>query len=805
MKDKSCIEYVRFFENIHSEDVPIFGGKNASLGEMMLKLHKRGVAIPRGFATTADAYWEFLEFNKIKDKIRTSIEEYKKGKSSLKKAGKNIRKMILKGEFPVPFRQGITEAYEKLSEMYQKKNLDVAVRSSGTAEDLPSASFAGQQETYLNIKGKNQVLEACKKCIASLFTDRAIYYRENHGFDHLKIALSIGVQKMVRSDRAGSGVMFTLDTETGFPDFTIIDATWGLGELIVQGNVDPDEYVVYKPLLENKSVTPIIDKTIGTKKQKIVYNRSSDETTRITKTSIKEQKSSVLDDDEILMLARWGSIIESHYGRAMDIEWAKDGNSGELFIVQARPETVHSQHSNVSTLKTYHITSKGKKLITGLSIGNSIAVGEVQKLKNPKEQNKFKEGDVLVTAMTDPDWVPIMKKAAGIVTDHGGRTSHAAIVSRELGIPAIVGTEKATKLLQDKTTVTLSCCEGKKGFVYSGKAEYSEQELNLQKLPKVKTQLMLNIADPASAISWWKLPTDGVGLARMEFIISNDIKIHPMALVQWKKLKDEDAKKKIADLTEGYKDKSTYFVEKLASGIAKIAAIHYPNPVIVRFSDFKTNEYAELIGGKEFEPKEENPMLGWRGASRYNHPDYEKGFAMECLAIRHVREKIGLQNVIVMVPFCRTVEEADAVLNVMRKHGLVRGLKGLSIYMMCEIPSNVVLADKFSQRFDGFSIGSNDLTQLMLGVDRDSDIISQLFDERNSAVKLVIKEVIKKVQEHHCHIGICGQAPSDYPDYAGFLVEAGIDSISVLPDSFGEVIKIISKKEREKKIRAKGE
>ncbi|MEX2382178.1 MAG: phosphoenolpyruvate synthase, partial [Opitutales bacterium] len=672
----------------------------------------------------------------------------------------------------------------------------VAVRSSATAEDLPEASFAGQLESFLNVRGDKALLEACKKCFASLFTDRAIVYRENHGFDHMKVALSVGIQEMVRSDRAGSGVMFSIDTESGFPGTVLIDCAWGLGETVVQGMVEPDEYLVFKPLLENSALKPILGKTLGSKAKKMIYASGAGATSKLVDTSMKERASFVLNDEEVLQLARWACAIEAHYGQPMDMEWAKDGESGELYIVQARPETVQSRREG-GTLRSYHLKKKGRKLVRGQAIGDSIALGKVCRLKSAKEIGRFKEGGVLVTAMTDPDWVPIMKKASAIVTDHGGRTSHAAIVSRELGLTAIVGAGDATKVLKDGQEVTVSCAEGAEGRVYEGALDFEVREIDISEIPKTRTRVMLNLANPLAAFRWWRLPTDGVGLARMEFIIGNRIRIHPMALVHFRKLADRKATRRIAALTAGYRDKTGYFVDTLARGMARIAAAHYPKPVIVRMSDFKTNEYAELIGGAAFEPKEENPMLGWRGASRYYSEGYQDGFALECRAVRKAREEIGLTNIVIMIPFCRSPGEADRVLSELAANDLVRGRHGLEVYVMVEIPSNVLLAERFAERFDGFSIGSNDLTQLVIGVDRDSAALSELFDERDEAVTTAIAQLLAKAHKSGTHTGICGQAPSDHPEFARFLVEHGIDSISVSPDSFLAVKQTVARTERE--------
>jgi len=657
------------------------------------------------------------------------------------------------------------------------------VRSSATAEDLPDASFAGQQETYLNIRGQHALLEACRRCYASLFTDRAISYRRAKGFDDLKVALSIGVQRMVRSDLGGAGVMFSIDTETGFAKVALINAAWGLGENVVQGAVDPDEYEVFKPLLTDPSLSPIIEKKRGEKARKMIYASGEAQPTRNVPTSKAERAAFVLDDQEILALARWACVIEEHYGQPMDMEWAKDGESGEMFIVQARPETVQSRRE-AGALKTYRIKSKGRRIASGLSIGDAVVAGRVCVIESARDIGRFVDGAVLVTETTDPDWVPIMKRAAAIVTDHGGRTSHAAIVSRELGLPAIVGAGNATQVMHDEQVVTVSCAEGNEGFVYEGIADYETESLDFSGIPATDTKVMLNLANPAAAFRWWRLPADGIGLVRMEFVINNHIKVHPMALVRYATLKDEEIKRRIAELTAGYADKTEYFVDRLARALARIAAAKHPAPAIIRMSDFKTNEYANLIGGAEFEPKEENPMLGFRGASRYYSPRYREGFALECSAIRRLRQELGFKNVIVMIPFCRSTKEADRVLEVMAANGLKRGENGLEVYVMCEIPSNVILAKAFAERFDGFSIGSNDLTQLTLGVDRDSEELADLFDEQDEAVKWMIRSVIVEAHKADAKVGLCGQAPSDYPEFAEFLVACGIDSLSVSPDSF---------------------
>ena len=786
--------YVRDLADLERQDGGIVGGKNASLGEMIRALRDVGVRVPAGFATTAAAYWRFVDENDLRQKISDDLDKLKSDGTNLSKVAEAVRKRILAGEMPTPVAEAIRQAYDGLAARLEREDLDVAVRSSATAEDLPEASFAGQLETFLNIRGEAALLDAVKRCFASLFTDRAIAYREENGFDHMGIALSAGVQQMARSDLAGSGVMFSIDTETGFPRSVLITGSWGLGETVVQGMVDPDEYHVFKPLLEDPQLRPIVSKHLGGKDQKMVYGGGKSET-KLVDTKQDERARFVLTDDEILQLARWAAAIEAHYGQAMDMEWAKDGETDELFIVQARPETVQSQ-KEADTLKSYRLNETSEKLTGGLAIGDSISSGKVLRLESPGEIDRFEDGAVLVTGMTDPDWVPIMKKASAIVTDHGGRTSHAAIVSREMGLTAIVGTGDATSVLEDGQDVTVSCAEGDEGVVYAGVLDFETREVALDDVPETRTEVMVNLANPAAAYRWWRLPTDGVGLARMEFIINNLIRIHPMALVRYDELEDKQAKKQIDALTRAYDDKTEYFIDTLARGIARIASAHHPNPVVVRMSDFKTNEYAELIGGAAFEPKEENPMLGWRGASRYYDEDYREGFALECRALRRAREEIGLSNVVLMIPFCRTPEEADRVLEALAAEGLMRGKAGLSVYMMAEIPSNVFLAERFAKRFDGFSIGSNDLTQLVLGVDRDSERLRRLFDERDDAVKIAIAELLAKANQAGVHSGICGQAPSDHPEFAQFLVRHGIGSISVSPDSFLQVKQQIAEAER---------
>lgn len=787
-------DYIRWFETLAVDDVQLVGGKNASLGEMIQTLKTAGIQVPDGFATTARAYWSYVEANDLKQHVSDLIDDFHADRRPLEEIGQAIRESFLNGTFPEEVAEQIRTAYRELGSRYDREDLDVAVRSSATAEDLPSASFAGQQESFLNIEGEEQLLDICRRCYASLFTDRAISYREAQGFNHLEIALSIGVQKMIRSDKAGSGVMFTVDTETGFPDVALINAAWGLGENVVQGTVNPDQYTVFTPFLDNSDLNPIISKSCGAKEKKMIYSDAGEKPTENVDTSDEERNAFVLSDEEILQLARWADAIEEHYEREMDIEWAKDGDDGHLYILQARPETVQSRRE-AHALKTFTLKEEGRRLVSGLSIGDAITSGAVCAIEDVSGIDQVREGCILVTEQTDPDWVPIMKKAAGIVTDHGGRTSHAAIVSRELGIPAVVGTGNATELLQDGQEVTLSCAEGDEGHIYEGLLEYDEEEIDLSHIESTDTRIMINIASPAGAMRWWRLPVQGVGLARMEYIINNIIKIHPMALVEFDELEDEEARREIEQLTVRYEDKSSYFVDHLAWGIGTIAASRHPDPVIVRMSDFKTNEYADLIGGRQYEPVEANPMLGWRGASRYYSEDYREGFALECRAIKKVREDMGFTNVVVMIPFCRTPEEADRVLEVMAEYGLERGRHDLQVYVMCEVPSNVIVAEDFAERFDGFSIGSNDLTQLVLGIDRDSVKLSYLFDERHKAVQSTIRDVIERAHAKGRPVGICGQAPSDYPEFARFLVEAGIDSISLNPDSVPSTIHTIAEVE----------
>jgi pyruvate,water dikinase len=786
---------VIWFEAIGRGDVARVGGKNASIGEMVQNLSKVGVETPTGFATTTDAYWSFIDANGLRVRITEILHRLESGQISLAQAGDAIRSSFLQSEWPTDTAQAIRNAYAELGRRVGDKEPAVAVRSSATAEDLPHASFAGQQETYLNIRGERDLLVACRKCLASLFTDRAISYRKTQGFDHLKVGLSIGIQLMVRSDIGVAGVMFSIDTETGFDKVVVINAALGLGENVVKGTVDPDEYQVFKPLLADAHLKPIIEKKLGGKAIKMIYASEAGATTRNVPTSKAERASYALNDEDILALARWACVIERHYGCAMDIEWAKAGDSGKLYVVQARPETVQSR-KQAGVIRSYRVLSKGQTLAKGLSIGEAVATGRACLIENASDIGRFVDGAILVTRTTDPDWVPIMKRAAAIVTEHGGRTSHAAIISRELGLPAVIGANDVMSILHDEQEITVSCAEGGEGYVYEGNAEVAVTDVDIGSIPVTEAKVMLNLANPAAAFRWWRLPADGVGLARMEFVISNHIKVHPMALVRHDQMKDENAKREIADLTRGYADRTEYFVDRLSRGLARLAASYYPKPVIIRTSDFKTNEYAHLLGGAEFEPREENPMIGFRGASRYYSPRYRPGFALECRALKRLREDMGFTNVVIMIPFCRSVREADQVLEVMAENGLRRGENGLEVYVMCEIPSNVVLAKEFAQRFDGFSIGSNDLTQLTLGVDRDSEDLADLFDEQDDAVEWMIRNVIVAAHEAYAKVGLCGQAPSDHPEFAEFLVACGIDSMSVSPDSFVAVKQRVAEAER---------
>ncbi|HEX5019397.1 MAG TPA: phosphoenolpyruvate synthase [Candidatus Binatia bacterium] len=779
--------YIRWFQEIGIGDVSLVGGKNASLGELYRELAPKGIKVPNGFAITAEAYWDLLRRTGLAQRIKEILSGLDtQDAANLQQKGSAIRRELTAAALPNYLAAEIVAAYHELC-AGTGEPVDVAVRSSATAEDLPDASFAGQQETYLNVQGEAALLESCKRCFASLFTDRAISYRQDKGFDHLKVGLSIGIQRMVRSDLAASGVMFSIDTESGFPDVVLINAAYGLGENVVQGSVNPDEYYVFKPTLK-QGFRPILQKIVGSKEFKLIYDIGGGKMVKNVPVGPDDRSRFAIDDEEILTLARWACLIEDHYSRKracytpMDMEWAKDGRTGELFIVQARPETVHSQKS-LDTMEVYRLKEKGLVLAQGRSVGEKIAQGPVRVVRSARNLNEVQEGDVLVTEKTDPDWEPTMKKAAAIVTDRGGRTCHAAIVSRELGLPAIVGTENATEKLRDSQMVTVSCAEGEIGFVYEGSLKFEIERVNLHDLPRPHTKVMMNVANPEEALRLSFMPNDGIGLAREEFIITTYIKIHPMALIDFERLEDRAVRAEIERLTAGYPDKSQFFIDKLAQGVAMIGAAFYPKDVIVRLSDFKTNEYANLIGGKPYEPVEENPMIGFRGASRYYDPRYRAGFALECRAMKKVRDEMGLDNVKLMIPFCRTVEEGRRVLAEMEKHQLKRGVNGLEVYVMCEIPSNVILANEFAEIFDGFSIGSNDLTQLVLGVDRDSEIVAHVFDERDPAVKSMIASVIRAAKAKGRKIGICGQAPSDYPEFAEFLVEQGIDSISLNPDA----------------------
>lgn len=813
---------ILWFDEIGINDIDLVGGKNASLGEMIQQLTPQGVNVPNGFATTAHAYRYFIESAGLEEQLLELFADLNvEDVNNLQQKGQKARDLLLHTPFPKELRVAIAQAYEVLSEQYNS-DTDVAVRSSATAEDLPDASFAGQQETYLNVRGVRGVLGACHRCFASLFTDRAISYRQTKGFDHLSIALAVGVQKMVRSDLASSGVMFSIDTETGFQNAALITAAYGLGENVVQGAVNPDEYYVFKPTLK-AGYSPILDKKLGSKELQMVYDDGS-KFTKNTPVPRTLRNRFVLEDDEILQLGRWACLIEDHYSQVrgtyspMDIEWAKDGITNELFIVQARPETVQSQ-KNQAVLRNYRfraIEDKGQgtrnrgeenisreqggipePLVIGRAVGEAIASGKVKVILDVAKINSFQTGEVLVTDRTDPDWEPIMKRASAIVTNSGGRTCHSAIIARELGVPAIVGCNDATEVLETGQDVTISCAEGEEGKVYPGSIPFEIEENNIKDLPRTRTQILMNVGNPQKVFRLSAIPCDGVGLARTEFIIANYIQTHPMALLYFDSLEDRFAKSKIAHITALYDDKPSYFVEKLAQGISRIAATFYPKPVIVRMSDFKSNEYANLLGGKQFEPKEENPMLGWRGAARYYDEGYKQGFALECKAIKQVREKMGLTNVIPMIPFCRTPEEGRLVLAEMAKNGLRQGENDLQVYVMCELPNNVILASEFAEIFDGFSIGSNDLTQLTLGIDRDSALVAKLFDERSEGVKQMILLAIEAAKKHNRKIGICGQAPSDYPEFARFLVEAGIDSISLNPDSVLKTILEISEVEKE--------
>ncbi len=799
------MKQIRNFSEIHLEDISLVGGKNASLGEMFSELSSKGIEVPDGFAVTSEAYWSFLNENDLVQKLTDVLSTLDlKTFKNLSEVGSKARQLLLDASFPKELSDEIKSAYKQL-EKRSGKIVSLAVRSSATAEDLPNASFAGQQESYLNVKGGN-LIAACHRCYASLFTDRAIKYRFDNGFDHMKVALSIGVQKMVRSDKACAGVMFTLDPDTGFDKVALISGAWGLGENVVQGSVNTDEFLVYKSFI-GKAKRPIISRKLGSKEKTMVYAEKS--ISEILKpedaivnldTPLERQQQFILNDQEVMQLAKWAIIIQEHYKRHMDIEWAKDGDSNQIFIVQARPETVHSQNKNTSLFKEYQIKEKGKLICQGIGLGNSITSGIARILASPKDIDKLNKGEILVTGRTDPDWDPILKKAAGIITDQGGRTSHAAIVAREVGAVAIVGAGDATELIKDGQLVTISTAEGDTGYVYEGKGTWDEHEIDTTKIEMPKTQIMLILAHPDKVFRYSMFPNSGVGLMRMEFIINNVIKIHPMALHHFDQLKDASVKKEIETLTHHYPDKKDYFIHKLAEATATIAAAFYPKDVIVRMSDFKSNEYANLLGGEGFEPVEQNPMIGFRGASRYYHPLYKEAFEMECKAMKMVREEMGFANVKLMLPFVRTVKEATSVIDIMSRNGLERGEKSLQLYMMVEIPSNALLADEFAKHFDGFSIGSNDLTQLTLGADRDSELLSEIFSPFDPAVMQLIRMAIKKAKAAGVKIGLCGQAPSDYPEYSKFLVECGIDSISFNPDALISGIKNMHDAEKENSV-----
>jgi len=794
------MNYIRWFREIRLADVPLVGGKNASLGELYSELTEAGVRVPNGFAITAEAYTALLDGNGLHDAMARILKGVTgEDLQALAEAGRALRRLIVEAPPPPGLEDDVIAAYRTLCREYGA-GLAVAVRSSATAEDLPEASFAGQHETYLGVRGDQALLAACRRCFASLFTDRAIAYRIHQGFDHMAVRLSVGVQKMVRADRGAAGVMFTLDPESGFRDVVLINSAYGLGEAVVSGQITPDEFWIFKPTLR-AGYQAILRRTLGRKDWKLVAGGGG---SRRVEVPPEERARLSLTDDEALELARYGVAIEVHYsakyGRPtpMDIEWAKDGEDGRLYILQARPETVHrAERPSVLEVFTIQETTPRERLAAGQAIGQKIGVGRVRRLLDPRFLDRFQPGEVLVTPMTDPDWEPIMKRAAAIVTDRGGRTCHAAIVSRELGVPCVVGTERGSQAIPEGETVTVSCCEGETGFVYRGVVPFDRRQVDLAALPKPSTAIMLNVGNPGEALRAAALPNDGVGLARIEFIIASAVKVHPLALLHPEGVKDPEARAAIAALTRGYADRALYFVDRLAEGVAMIAAAFYPKDVIVRLSDFKSNEYAGLIGGRDFEPEEENPMLGFRGAFRYCHPRYREGFALECRAMRRVRDAMGLTNVKLMIPFCRTPEEGQRVLELLAAHGLVRGERGLEVYVMCEVPSNVILAREFAEIFDGFSIGSNDLTQLVLGLDRDSELVAPLFDERNPAVLAMVGAVIDAARRAGRKIGICGQAPSDYPEFTRFLVRRGITSISFNPDALVQGIQTVLDAERQ--------
>ncbi len=790
--------YTLNFDEINMTCIKDVGGKNASLGEMYQNLTHQGVRVPDGFAVTASAYWQLLEHNNLKRTIKEQLAKLDQTHyTNLEEVGANIRNAFLQVEVPKAVLEAIRQAYQHLETKYGT-NLQLAVRSSATAEDLPTASFAGQLESYLNIEGEEQLLEICLRCYASLFTNRAIKYRDDCGFDHLEIALSIGVQLMVRADQGAAGVGFTLDTETGFRNVILLNGAWGLGENVVQGNVNPDEFVIFKPSLK-KHQKAILNRRLGAKQLTMVYSQDQGKqgaTTQNIDTPTEQRDQFVLEDQESEQLGKWGMLIEEHYQQPMDFEWAKDGITGNLFIVQARPETVQAANQEPYKLNRYHLKEKSEVLTSGIALGDNMAKGKARILESPADAHKLQEGEVLVTEITNPDWDPIMKKASAIITNKGGRTSHAAIVAREMETVAIVGSGNATQNIQDGQQVTVSCAEGKTGRVYDKLLDWEVEAIDTRQITKPETEVMIILGDPEQAFQLSFMPNDGIGLMRLEFVINNVIQIHPMALVYFDQLQDQEAKSKIESLTRHYDDKERYFVDQLSQAVGTIAAAFHPKDVIVRMSDFKSNEYANLIGGNAFEPKEENPMLGFRGAARYYNDRYRQGFRLECEAMKVVRDEMGLTNVKLMIPFCRTVEEGRQVVNVMNDYGLKQGENGLAIYVMTEIPSNVVLAKEFAKVFDGFSIGSNDLTQLTMGLDRDSELVSDLFSENNTAIQQLIANVIQSAKETGTKIGLCGQAPSDLPEFAGFLVEQGINSISFNPDALIKGIKNINNAEK---------
>lgn len=788
------------------------GGKNASLGEMIQNLDGRGINVPGGFVITVEAYKKYIEHNNLEERINSVLSTLDPNNIvALRQSGAHIRNLMVDGDFPMDLENEIKIRYKTLSQKHGNDSTDVAVRSSATAEDLPDASFAGQQETFLNVRGTTALMSTVKSCFASLFTDRAISYRSQRGFDHNEVKLSVGIQKMVRSDLGASGVAFSIDTESGFKDVVLINGAYGLGELVVQGEISPDEFIVHKPALKNGAKTPILEKKLGKKHHKMVYGTTVSELVKKVPVHDSLKNEFCIDEAKILELASWVCKIEDYYSEKrkvwtpMDVEWAVDGLTNELFIVQARPETIHSQLGNESIVE-YNMEQKptaDELILTGIAVGDKIGAGKVRKMYSldgrdgSVDEQDFQEGEVLVTEMTDPDWEPIMKKASAIITDKGGRTCHAAIVAREMGIPAIVGTGIASETLKDGQEVTASCAEGDVAKVYSGIIPFEEIKTNISELPTTKTPIMMNVASPELAFKFAKIPNAGVGLAREEFIINNYIKVHPMALLKHKELGDAGLTAQINLLTSGFENEEDFFIRKLSYGVGRIAAAFYPNQAIVRFSDFKSNEYYNLLGGNHFEPKEENPMIGWRGASRYYSPHYKEAFGLECRAIKKVRDEMGLDNVTVMIPFCRTPEEMKRVLDTMEEFGLKRGENGLKVFLMAELPSNIMMAEEFAEHIDGFSIGSNDLTQLTLGLDRDSSLVAHLYDERNNAVKRMISKLIKTVKPLGVKVGICGQGPSDYPDFAQFLVQEGIDTVSVTPDSVLKTLKAVSKFELE--------